>query len=814
MSDNSSEEEKEGAVGGGARWTRRVVLVAACALVLGVYALSARSGYFDLLSSDARDNYYNLLVRGFRDGHLYVKREAPPELARLGAAAAGGIQRNPPESLNWDVDGLHDLSYYKGKLYLYFGVTPALLLFWPCLALTGHCAPHKAAVVIFFSVGFLAGAGLLCAIRRRFFKEAGIGAVAAGTLALGLANFAPAILRECDVYEVAISCGYALTLLALAGVWAALQDAPGRWRWLAAASLAYGLALGARPSLLFGAVILLVPVAREWREKRPLWPLLAAATAPIAAIGLGLMAYNALRFDNPLEFGQRFQLPVTPHQQFNPRFLWFNFVVGFLEPARWGGSFPFVHEITPPAQPEGYFQTHFPFGVLTNVPLVWLALAAPLAWWRRSGGARSILRWFLAAVALLFVGSALTLGLHDSMCLRYEVEYASPLVLLAVIGFFALERALAGRPAWRRAARWGWGLLLAFSVAFNLLAGVHSQAQLLCAVGNAFLQKGRLDEAITQYDKALKIAPDYAEAWYDLGLALDQMGRLDEAITHYRKAVQLNPPFPYAYNNLGNALMQKGKADEAIAQYQTALTFQPDFTLALFNLGNALLQKGGLDEAIAQYQKVLQLKPDHPQAHNNLGTALLQEGKVDEAITQYQAALQLNPDSADARHSLGDALLQKHDWEGAVASYLQALKINPKSGDVYANLGAALFQTGRTQEAIASWQHSLEINPDQAATLINLAWSLATTPDDSLRDGPKAAALASRANQLSGGANPMALRALAAAYAAEGRYEPAASTARRALDLAVAQKNDALAASLREDAKHHEAGAPLWKTPP
>ena len=146
---------------------------------------------------------------------------------------------------------------------------------------------------------------------RRYFQEAGLGVVAAGTLALGLANFTPAILGRCDVYEVAISCGYALTMLALAGVWGALQDGRRRWRWLAAASLAYGLALGARPSLLLGAVILLVPVAQAWREKRRVWPLLLAAGGPIVLIGLGLMVYNVLRFDNPLEFGQRYQLPLA-----------------------------------------------------------------------------------------------------------------------------------------------------------------------------------------------------------------------------------------------------------------------------------------------------------------------------------------------------------------------------------------------------------------------------------------------------------------------------------------------------------------------
>ena len=108
-----------------------------------------------------------------------------------------------------------DLSYYQGKLYLYFGVTPALVLFWPYVALTGHYLLHRDAVVIFFSVGFLASVGLLWAVWRRYFAEVGVWVVAAGALALGLANFTLAFLPRCDVYEVAISCGYALTMVTL-----------------------------------------------------------------------------------------------------------------------------------------------------------------------------------------------------------------------------------------------------------------------------------------------------------------------------------------------------------------------------------------------------------------------------------------------------------------------------------------------------------------------------------------------------------------------------------------------------------------------
>ena len=79
------------------------------------------------------------------------------------------------------------MSYYKGKLYLYFGVTPALVLFWPYVTLTGHYLSDKDAVVIFFALGFLVAAGLLRAVWRRYFPEVSIWVATVGLLALGLA---------------------------------------------------------------------------------------------------------------------------------------------------------------------------------------------------------------------------------------------------------------------------------------------------------------------------------------------------------------------------------------------------------------------------------------------------------------------------------------------------------------------------------------------------------------------------------------------------------------------------------------------------
>ncbi len=425
---------------GESRWMQRGILAVVCVLVLGIYAYTAHSGFSTPGCLDPADTYYNLLVRGFRAGRLDLKKEVPPGLTQL------ANPYDPTASTSYPV---LDMSYYKGKLYLYYGVTPAVTLFWPYVALTGHYLPQEHAVLVFCVVGFLASVSLLCALWRRCFEEVGVAVVAAGVLALGLASCTPLLLARCDFYEVANSCGYALTLVALTAIWRALDQPSHRNRWLAAASLAWGLAVGARPNLLFGAVSLLVPVLQARRARQRVWTSLIAAIGPIALIGLGLMIYNALRFDNPFEFGQRYILAgdrpgTVPY--FGLRYLWFHFRVYFLEPARWSGRFPFVQDIRVLPMPSGHGVVDSPFGILTNLPVVWLALAVPLAWRGRSAEMRSTLSGFLAAVAVVFGITALTLCLFFSASIRYEVEFLSPLMLLAVIGILSLERVLACRP--------------------------------------------------------------------------------------------------------------------------------------------------------------------------------------------------------------------------------------------------------------------------------------------------------------------------------------------------------------------------------
>jgi len=795
-------------------WMGYAIFAVVCALVIGIFAWSARSGVIEFVNSNPASGYYNLLVQGFRAGQLNLNREAAPELAQL--ADPYDPARNA--SFVWNERYFsYESSYYKGKLYLYFGVTPALVLFWPYVVLTGHYLLHKNAVVIFFALGFLVSAGLLRAIWRRYFPAASVWVAVAGLLALGLATGLLEILSRCDVYEVAMSSGFAFSMLALAGIWGALHEQKREIFWLSLASLAYGLAIGSRPSLLFGAIILLVPVARAWHEagkpkpyRRVGW-LLLAAVIPVMLIGLGLMVYNDLRFDNPFEFGWHYQLTTDRQvaaQQFSLNYLWINFRFYFLEPMGWSGHFPFLQAISLSPLPSGYYGVGEPYsGTLSNYPVVWLALASLLAWRGRPEKAVSALRWFMGAVFLLFAICALTLCLFFSASCRYQLDFLPALMLLAVTGIFALEGALRSRPVWRRIARCGWCGLLVYSIAFNVLASVEAHAAANFFIGNTLFNRGMMDEAEEYYKKALALQPESATFHNGLGFYLFHEGRVDEAIVQYQKAQTLQPESDDAYVYLSTAFLVEGRVDDAMVECQQALKIKPDSAGVHNNLGYCLVKKGRLNEAVVEFQRALEITPELATARNALGDIFLRTGRVTEAIPQFQKALEIQPDFAEAQYNLGDSLLRIGRVDEAITNFQKSLQSQQNSLTCY-KLGCAFRQKRMAKEAIASFRTAIKLQPQFIFVQRELAWMLATWPESSVRNGEEAVALAEQANQLSKTNDPSILRALAAAYAETGRFPEALKTARRALELATARSDKRLVDALQTETGLYQTNSP------
>ena len=277
-----------------------VILCVVISVVIVSYFWTVSSALSQLGNASAKTAHYNLLTDGFLAGQLNLKRDAAPQLA---------LVQNPYDPIQNGPYRLHDASYYGKKLYLYFGVTPALILFLPYAILTGRYIWHHDAVAILSSAQFLVMAGLLIFLHRKYFLKIKLTSLLLGILALGLTNGVLIMLRRPDLWEIPIIAASFMVMLSLVCIFRALRSSVSCVCWISLASICYGLAIGARPSVILGAGILLLPLLTHWKKSRRFsLRILIAAIIPIATIGLGLLLYNWLRFGSITEFGQNYQL--------------------------------------------------------------------------------------------------------------------------------------------------------------------------------------------------------------------------------------------------------------------------------------------------------------------------------------------------------------------------------------------------------------------------------------------------------------------------------------------------------------------------
>jgi len=229
------------------------------------------------------------------------------------------------------------------------------------------------------------------------------------------------------------------------------------------------------------------------------------------------------------------------------------------------------------------------------------------------------------------------------------------------------------------------------------------------------------EDGLTLWEKTVETTPQCARAHCNLGLEYNKRGRIDEAISECNKALAINPYHVMAHVNLGASYVKKGRLDEAIAEYKRALVIKPRYADAHYNLGIAYAKKGRLDEAIAEYRRALALKPRYPEARNNLGVAYVKKGRLDEAIAEYKRALVLKPRYADAHYNLGVAYARKGRLDEAIAEYKKVLSIKPQSAKAHTNLGVAYHEKGELDKAIYQYKQAITLNPNYAGAHSNLA---------------------------------------------------------------------------------------------
>jgi Flp pilus assembly protein TadD len=265
-------------------------------------------------------------------------------------------------------------------------------------------------------------------------------------------------------------------------------------------------------------------------------------------------------------------------------------------------------------------------------------------------------------------------------------------------------------------------------------------------------------------------------AYAGLGEYEGMHGQTNDAINHLETSVRINPNYPSSRNNLGRILLMEGRDDAALEQLQKAVALDPGLADARYNLGYALLAGGRVGEALDQFQAQVNLQPADFKAQNNMGTVLLQNGLAGDAIAYLRKAVEIKPSEAEPHYLLGNAL----------------------------------YRTGRVAEAISQYEKVIQLSPNHIQARNDLAWILACNPDPHIRNGARAVDLALRADQLSGGQNPVVIGTLAAGYAEAGNFSEAVATGKRACQAARAQTNSVLAGLLEKRQQRYQTGSP-WR---
>jgi Tfp pilus assembly protein PilF len=196
-------------------------------------------------------------------------------------------------------------------------------------------------------------------------------------------------------------------------------------------------------------------------------------------------------------------------------------------------------------------------------------------------------------------------------------------------------------------------------------------------LGEAWLDADRVDEAATEFRKAIEIDPYFVPSWNNLGTILARQGKLEESMTRFRRALEIDPNYMRAHFNLGNALAAVGKRAEAEAHYREALSLNPHSTDVLNNLGNLMLSLNRVDEAVELFLRALNVDPGNSTAFTNLGVAYHRQGRGREALEAFQQAVAVSSKSVNAHFNLAAAYLQAKQWRLAAMEFETVLLLDP-----------------------------------------------------------------------------------------------------------------------------------------
>jgi tetratricopeptide (TPR) repeat protein len=217
------------------------------------------------------------------------------------------------------------------------------------------------------------------------------------------------------------------------------------------------------------------------------------------------------------------------------------------------------------------------------------------------------------------------------------------------------------------------------------------------------------------------------------GIELADRGWLDEAVKEFQKAIELDPDAAHAHDNLATVYAEQKRLREALQEHLTALRLDPESATVHFNLA-AFLSANATDLAIESYRAALTIDPLFPDAQLNLGLTLADEGQVESALTALRAAVEQGPEDPVPRHELATLLLDEGEYRAAIGQLKEVVRLAPDHFDAWLDLGIAFAQQGFYEEAARAYASAGRLRPDDLLLNYNQAGlhALAGRPAEAL----------------------------------------------------------------------------------
>ena len=225
------------------------------------------------------------------------------------------------------------------------------------------------------------------------------------------------------------------------------------------------------------------------------------------------------------------------------------------------------------------------------------------------------------------------------------------------------------------------------------------------------------DAAIDSYTKAIAINPNVALFYYNLGANYYSLNNYDAALQNYNKSIELDPNYAPVYNNRGIVYQSLNDFEKALADFKKSIEIESNYAnnAAVYsNIGMIYDDLKQYDDAIENLKKAIALDPLYANAYYNLAGTYEHIGNYLEALKNYNKAIEINPNYAEAYNNRGSLHANLKDYQKALEDFSKSIEIEPNSATVYGNRGYVLLELKDYNRALEDTDTAIKLNPNDA----------------------------------------------------------------------------------------------------